>query len=135
MIKIYIALFIIAMVGSVSSGAYFYYTSTQATIATLRENNVKLVSVAETLQNTIDQMKADQARNEELNRELSSALQKAEGKLDGLRKRFSQIDIVREAQADPDAFAIRINKAIDRLREELMNETSNVDTSSNPDSE
>ena len=80
-------------------------------------------------------MKADQARNEELNRELSSALQKAEGKLDGLRKRFSQIDIVREAQADPDAFAIRINKAIDRLREELMNETSNVDTSSNPDSE
>ena len=82
------------------------------------------------LQATVDSMEANQARNEELNRELSSALQKAEGKLDSLRKRFSQIDIVREAQTDPDGFAIRINKAIDRLREELKDETTNsVDSS------
>lgn len=135
MMKVYMFLIILSLVGGIGYGGYAYYKSSQATIALLRENNVKLVSVAETLQATIDQMKADQARNEELNRELSSALQKAEGKLDGLRKRFSQIDIVREAQADPDAFAARINKAIDRLREELMNETSTVDTSSNPDSE
>lgn len=133
--KLYVALFIFALVGGVGYGAYAYYTSSQATIALLRENNTKLVIAAETLQSTIDQMEEDQARNEELNRELSSALQKAEGKLDGLRKRFSQIDIVREAQADPDGFAIRINKAIDRLREELMNETSNVDNSSNTNSE
>ena len=133
--KLYVALFIFALVGGVGYGAYAYYTSSQATIALLRENNTKLVLAAETLQNTIDQMKADQARNEELNRELSSALQKAEGKLDGLRKRFSQIDIVREAQAEPNEMAERINRAVDRLREELMNETSSVDNSSNTDSE
>ena len=133
--KLYVALFIFALVGGIGYGAYAYYTSTQATIALLRENNTKLVMVAETLQETIDQMEANQARNEELNKELSSALQKAEGKLDGLRKRFSQIDIVREAQAEPDKMAERINRAVDRLREELMNETSNVDNSSNTDSE
>ena len=80
-------------------------------------------------------IKAILKRNEELNKELSSTLQKAEGKLDGLRKRFSQIDIVREAQAEPDKMAERINRAVDRLREELMNETSTVDSSSNTDSE
>lgn len=129
MLKVYVFFFIILMVGSISGGVYWYYTSTQATIALLRENNVKLKTAAEMLQATVDNMEANQARNEELNRELSSALQKAEGKLDSLRKRFSQIDIVREAQADPDAFAIRINKAIDRLREELKDETTPVDSS------
>ena len=135
MMKLYVALFIFALVGGVGYGAYAYYTSSQATIALLRENNTKLVIAAETLQDTIDQMEANQALNEELNKELSSALQKAEGKLDGLRKRFSQIDIVREAQAEPNKMAERINRAVDRLREELMNETSNVDNSSNTDSE
>jgi len=129
MIKIYVAIFIIAMVASVSRGVYWYYTSTQATIALLRENNIKLKTVAETLQATVDSMEENQERNEELNRELTANLQAAEGKLDGLRKRFSQIDIVREAQADPDGFAIRINNAIDRLREELKDETTPVDSS------
>ena len=127
MMKLYIFFFIFMLVSSLSGGVYWYYTSTQATIALLRENNVKLKSAAEMLQATVDSMEANQARNEELNKELTANLQKAEGKLDSLRKRFSQIDIVREAQTDPDGFAIRINRAIDRLREELRDETTTVD--------
>lgn len=124
--KLYIFFFIFMLVSSLSGGVYWYYTSTQATIALLRENNVKLKSAAEMLQATVDNMAANQALNEELNKELTANLQKATGKLDSLRKRFSQIDIVREAQTDPDGFAIRINRAIDRLREELRDETTTI---------
>jgi predicted RNase H-like nuclease (RuvC/YqgF family) len=76
------------------------------------------------MENTINTMEADAQRNAELNRQLTSKLQEAENKLGSLRKRFSEIDIAREAQTDPDGLAARINKAVDRLREELKNETT-----------
>lgn len=131
MIRIYIFLFFVMTFGGIGYGAYAYYTSTQATIALLRENNVKLKSAAETMENTINTMQADAQRNAELNRELTSKLQQAENKLGSLRKRFSEIDIAREAQTDPDGLSARINRAVDRLREELKNET----TPPSPDSD
>jgi len=119
--------FILVLLSSIGGAGYWYYQETQATIALLRENNTKLKIAAETLQDTVNNMEADAARNEQLNKELTSALQKAEGKLDGLRKRFSQIDIVREAQADPDGLAERINRAVDRLIKEIKDETTPFD--------
>jgi len=127
MVKIYMFFFILVLLSSIGGAGYWYYQETQATIALLRENNTKLKIAAETLQDTVNNMEADAARNEQLNKELTSALQKAEGKLDGLRKRFSQIDIVREAQADPDGLAERINRAVDRLIKEIKDETTPFD--------
>lgn len=127
MVKIYMFFFILVLLSSIGGAGYWYYQETQATIALLRENNTKLKVAAETLQDTVNNMEADAARNEQLNKELTSALQKAEGKLDGLRKRFSQIDIVREAQADPDGLAERINRAVDRLIKEIKDETTPFD--------
>lgn len=124
MLRLYLLIFILATFGGIGYAGYAYYTSTQATIALLRENNVKLKSAAESMENTINTMQADAKRNEELNRQLTSKLQEAENKLGSLRKRFSEIDIAREAQTDPNGMAQRINKAVDRLREELKNETT-----------
>lgn len=119
-----IRIYMLIVLAGIGYGAYAYYTSTQATIALLRENNTKLKLAAETMENTINTMEADAQRNAELNRQLTSKLQEAENKLGSLRKRFSEIDIAREAQTDPDGLAVRINKAVDRLREELKNETT-----------
>src|SRR6056300_361829 len=124
MLRLYLLLFVVGTLGGVGYGAYAYYTSTQATIALLRDNNTKLKIAAETMEDTINTMQADAQRNAELNRQLTSQLQEAENKLGSLRKRFSEIDIAREAQTDPDGLAERINKAVDRLREELKNETT-----------
>jgi chromosome segregation ATPase len=124
MLRIYLLLFIIGTLSGIGYGAYAYYTSTQATIALLRENNVKLKSAAETMENTINTMQADAERNAVLNKQLTTQLQEAENKLGSLRKRFSEIDIAREAQTDPNGLAERINRAVDRLREELKNETT-----------
>ena len=124
MLRLYLLLFVVGTLGGVGYGAYAYYTSTQATIALLRDNNTKLKIAAETMEDTINTMQADAQRNAELNRQLTSQLQEAENRLGSLRKRFSEIDIAREAQTDPDGLAERINKAVDRLREELKNETT-----------
>lgn len=124
MLRLYLLIFILGTLGGIGYAGYAYYTSTQATIALLRENNTKLKLATETMENTINTMEADAQRNAELNRQLTSKLQEAENKLGSLRKRFSEIDIAREAQTDPDGLAERINKAVDRLREELKNETT-----------
>lgn len=124
MLRLYLLIFILGTLGGIGYGAYAYYTSTQATIALLRENNTKLKIAAQTMEDTINTMQADAQRNAELNRQLTSRLQEAENRLGSLRKRFSEIDIAREAQVDPDGLAERINKAVDRLREELKNETT-----------
>ena len=124
MIRLYLLLFIIATFSTVVYSAYSYYNSTQATIEQLRENNTKLKIVADTMENTINMMEANAEKNAKLNKDLNVALQKAELKLNSLRKRFSEIDISKEAIADPANLEGRINRAVNRLREELKNETT-----------
>jgi septal ring factor EnvC (AmiA/AmiB activator) len=93
---------------------------------TLRENNVKLVQATETLQNTVKRMEADSKQMETLNRELSGKLREAESGLDRLRKRFTQIDITKEALEDPAGLETRINNAVTRLIQDLEEKTTNT---------
>lgn len=124
MLRLYLLIFILGFLGSSVYGAYWYYNDTQYRIAILRENNVKLEQAAATLQQTVDTMQADVERNAELNRELTAALQKAEQGLDGLRKRLSQIDLTQEALNDPADLEARINRAVERLINDIKNDTS-----------
>lgn len=124
MLRLYLLIFILGFLGSAVYGAYWYYTDTQNRIAILRENNVKLEQAAATLQETVNTIQADAERNAELNRELTAALQKAEQGLDGLRKRLSQIDLTQEALTDPSNLESRINRAVQRLINDIKNDTS-----------
>lgn len=124
MLRLYLLIFILGFLGSTVYGAYWYYTDTQNRIAVLRENNTKLEQAAATLQQTVDTMQANAERTAELNKELSAALQKAEAGLDGLRKRLSQIDLTQEALNDPADLEARIDRAVERLINDIKNDTS-----------
>ena len=126
MLRLYIFLFFISTIGGVGYSAYWYYNDTQARLAQLRENNLKLQQAAEMMQNTINNMEADAARNEQLNKELTSKLQQAEQGLNNLRNRFSEIDIQRLARDDPNGLEERINRAVKRLIEKIAEETGAV---------
>ena len=76
------------------------------------------------MENTINSMEADAARTAKLNKELTVALQQAESNLNRLRKRFSEIDLNKEAMINAADLEARINRAVNRLREELKNETT-----------
>ena len=66
MAKLYLALLVIGLLSGVGYTGYSYYMWSQDTIGTLRENNAKLKSAAETLQNTVDTMVADAEKNEDI---------------------------------------------------------------------
>lgn len=128
MVRIYVFIFIIGTLGSVAWGAKWYYEDTQARIAVLRENNIKLVDAAETLQTTVDQMEHD-AETSQINlAALQKKLKKSEAGLDRLRKRFSEIDITRDALADPADLERRINRGVDRLIQNIFEDTGGVVT-------
>ena len=132
MAKLYLILLVVGLFGGVGYAGYSYYLWSQDTIATLRENNVKLKTAAETLQNTVDNMSANAERNEQLNKELTQRLQASREHLNALRDKFAKIDLTMEALKDADGLEARVDRAVERLIENIENETA--PPSSEPDS-
>lgn len=134
MIRIYLFLFIIGTVSAIGYSGYRYITNLQEQVAVLRENNVLLEQAVATSQNTIDRMVADATRNAEMQMQLQTRLQEAEQRVNGLRTRLSEIDITREALADPADMEARINRGVQRLIERILEETGGevVDNSDIP---
>jgi len=124
MAKLYLMLFVVGILGSVGYGGYQYYLWSEATIATLRENNVKLKSAAETLQNTVNTMAADMEKNAELNRELTARLQQSQEHLDKLRGVFAKIDLTMEALTNAQGLEDRVNRAVEKLLQRIQDETT-----------
>ena len=124
MAKIYLFLLIMGILGGIGYTGYSYYMWSQETIGTLRENNVKLKSAAETLQNTVDRMTADIKKNEELNKNLSKRLQQSQEHLDKLRGVFAKIDLTMEALTNAQGLEDRVNNAVEKLINRIENETT-----------
>lgn len=124
MIRLYLLLFVLGTVGSVGYGGYVYVTGLQQTVLTLRENQVKLETALATQNETIERQAADQARQGKLNSELSAKLNEAESSLGNLRKRFTQIDINKEAIEDPNGLEVRVNNAVEKLIGKIKDETT-----------
>ena len=78
MLKIYITIIILGILAGLGAGVKYYYDSTQATIATLRENNAQLEVAVQTAQESVDTLRSDMAKQAELNNRLQQDLQKAE---------------------------------------------------------
>jgi hypothetical protein len=66
MLRIYILIFVVGLVGGAVYGAYFYYKDTQARIQILTENSAKLELATTTQKNTIDTLIQDAEKNAEL---------------------------------------------------------------------
>ena len=137
MLRVYLFFFLMATFGGIGYTAYNYYQNTQETIAVLRENNFKLETAAATLQNTVNTMEEEAAKNAELTMKLQMRLQESEAGLDRLRKRFSEIDITREALEDAEDLERRINRGVDRLIRQIFEDTGGIapDTSTDGVSE
>ena len=123
-LKLYLILFLVGIMTAIGYSAKSYYTWSQTTIATLRENNVKLEQAAATLQNTINTMQEDIKRNEELNRNLTQRLQESQTHLDALRRTFAKIDLTMEALTDAQNLEDRVNRAVGRLINDIAKETN-----------
>ena len=112
------------LLSGVGYSGYNYYLWSEATIGTLRENNVKLKTAAETLQATVEKMAADQKKNEQLNKDLTKRLQQSQEHLDKLRGVFAKIDLTMEALTNAQGLEDRVNNAVNKLIGRIQDETT-----------
>lgn len=124
MAKLYLLIIVCGLFAGVGYGAKQYYDWSEETISVLRTNNVKLVSAAETLQNTVDTMVADAQRNEKLNQNLTKQLAESREYLNTLRNKFARIDLDMEALTDPVDLEERVQNAVNRLIDEIAEDTT-----------
>ena len=129
MIRLYIMIIVIGLVGGAVYGAKYYYDTTQATIATLRENNAKLETANQINQETIAQQQEDAIKMAELNSQLTSDLQKAEQYGDELRSTLNKHNLTHLANKKPGLIEQRMQNATNKLWDDLESITGNSTTS------
>jgi len=117
-------LIIVILFSSMVGGGYFYYQDSQATIATLRENNARLGMVAETNQATIQQLQLDAQESLVRMQELSVRAKEAEKYQDELISKFRRHNLTALALQKPGMIEKRVNAAVEKLADELEEYTS-----------
>ena len=127
MLKIYITIIILGILAGVGAGVKYYYDSTQATIATLRENNAQLEVAVQTAQESVDTLRSDMAKQAELNNRLQQDLQKAEQYGDSLRNKLQQLDLVRDAIMDAEKLEGKMNGATAKIWRSITRDTGGDD--------
>ena len=123
MIKIYVAIFVIGLLGTFAYGAKYYYDTTQATIATLRENNAKLETAVEISEASIEMLQQDMAKFQELNNQLQKDLQAAEAYGDELQGKLNRLDLVQDALKDAAKLEGKMNGATAKLWRGIIEDT------------
>ena len=124
MLKIYMLIIVLGLLGGVGYGAYYYYKDTQQRIQTLSENNAKLEVVNKENQTTIKMMKDNYEKQSKLNKELSAKLKDAEVYGNELRKKLSKIDLPAASLNRPKETEERINNASQKVLDMLESITA-----------
>ena len=124
MIKVYLFLIIMGVIGGVGYGGYMYNKDTQERIAILTENNAKLEVAAQLQEETINTMIEDVQRNSKLNKELQKELQIAEGYGDQLRATLQKHNLTHLANKKPGLIERKMQNATNRLWDDLADITN-----------
>ena len=124
MLKIYMLIFVLAIIGGVGYGAYAYYQDTQQRIATLQQNNAKLETVAKQNETTINSLQESQEKFANLNKELQGKLNEAERYGDELRKKLHKHDLTRLSIKKPGLIEKRINDGTKKLFDNIESLTA-----------
>ena len=124
MLKVYILIAVIGLVGGVVYGGWYYYKDTQARIQILTENSVKLEAATKLQKSTIDTLVADAKKYEKLNRKLDSELKKAHDYKNNLIAKLRKHDLVRLSQQKPGLVEKKINNGTKKLFESFESITA-----------
>ena len=126
MIRLYAIIFVVALLGGGVYAAKYYYDTTQATIAQLRENTAKLEVANEENQATITKMTENSVRLNELTDQLNKDLRKSEEYGDQLRNTLNKHNLTHLANKKPGLIEKRMQNATDKLWDDLESVTGDT---------
>ena len=124
MIKVYLFLIIMGVIGAVGYGGYLYYKDTQQRIATLTANNAKLEIAVQISEESVATLQNSITKNAELNRELQKELQTAEKYGDQLRATLQKHNLTHLANKKPGLIERKMQNATNRLWDDLADITN-----------
>ncbi len=124
MLKVYILIVVLGLVGGVVYGGWYYYKDTQARIATLTENSAKLEVAAQTQKQTIDTLQADAKKYAKLNSQLQTKLEKANDYKNTLLGKLRKHNLTKLSAQKPALIEKKINNASKKLLESFESLTA-----------
>lgn len=117
MIKIYMLVVVLGLVGGVVYGGYYYYKDTQSRIQTLTKNSAKLETAKKVQDQTIATLVADAKKYEELNKDLNTRLNAANKYKNKLLGKLRKINLKKLSAEEPAVWEEKINNASKSLLE------------------
>jgi len=124
MLKVYMLILVLGLVGGVVYGGYYYYKDTQARIQTLTENSAKLETAAKLQKNTIDTLQADAKKYAELNSKLQTKLVNANKYKNQLLSKLRKINLTKLSAEEPAVWERKINNASKEVLESFESITA-----------
>ena len=124
MIKVYMLVIVLGLVGGVVYGGYYYYKDTQSRIQTLTENSAKLETAKKVQDQTIATLVADAKKYEVLNKDLNTRLNAANKYKNKLLGKLRKINLKKLSAEEPAVWEEKINNASKRLLESFESTTS-----------
>jgi len=115
MARLYILLFVLAILAGIGYGAYFIYNDTMQRMATLRDNNAKLEVAVKAKDSTIKALKENMEKQIKLTKDLNNKLTIAEENNKKIANLLAKTDIVKNSLADPIGQEKRINEQVNKL--------------------
>ena len=115
MLKIYLLVIVLGMVGGSGYGAYHYYKDSQERIRILTENTAKLETAKKLQDDTINAMIEDREKFEALNNELQTNLDKANVYKDVLINKLRKHNLAKLSLKKPGLVEKKINAGTKKL--------------------
>ena len=123
MIRVYIMIVVIGLVGGVVYGGYAYYKSTQQRIATLTSNNAKLEVAVKSKDEALNFMTSNFEKQSKLNKELSGKLADAEKENTVIRDKLAKSNLISDSIANPKVMEQKINEQVSTIFGALSDST------------
>tara|TARA_R110000744_G_C19173475_1_gene541867 strand:+ start:182 stop:574 length:393 start_codon:yes stop_codon:yes gene_type:complete len=115
MLKIYVLILVLGLVGGSVYGGYYYYKDSQQRIQILTENTAKLETAKQLQDDTINAMIEDREKFDELNKDLQTKLDAANKYKDTLIDKLRKHDLAKLSMKKPFLVEKKINNGTSKL--------------------
>ena len=115
MARLYIIIFIVAILGVLSYGAYYVYNDIMSRMATLRDNNAKMEVAIQSKDAVINEIQQNLNKQIELTQNLQSGLSKIEKENNVIKEQIDNINILENSINNTDETESRINEQVDLI--------------------